>query len=260
MKFVKDDIPKWIKPYAELGPAIELDVKINYENFFWYLMAMCSPPNFEKYLILLHPFWINEKAKGLKKYGTFPQDKDINDNGFERLTYTEFFKLYQEEFELETAKKVKEKIADKYLRKDNKWPKHIWYPAEGEAEMTDLKFITKILIKNYGDVESDFFYVLLKTEKVHEDKILRGRLSELPKVMEFEPEIRDNPNAIYPTNRKDWFIITDYDCPFTFIGGKSELINQILNNKPSGIDIYEIKPKYEQKKASSQQSTVAKNK
>ncbi|MEZ4817530.1 MAG: hypothetical protein R2776_06130 [Flavobacteriaceae bacterium] len=253
MNFVKDDIPEWIKPYAELGPGIELDVKINDDNFFWYLQAMCSPPNFEKYLILLHPFWINYKAKELNKTVDFLREKDVKEEEFERLTYSEFFKNYDEKFNLETAKKVKEKIADKYLRKNNDWPKYIWYPAEGEAELSDLEYITQSLIKKYGDLESDFYYTLMKTKEINEDKILRGNLSELPKVWDFEPEIRDSPSAIYPTNGNDWFIITDYDCPMTFIGGKSELIDEMLKNKPKGIDLYEIKPKYEQKKASSQQ-------
>jgi hypothetical protein len=54
-------------------------------------------------------------------------------------------------------------------------------------------------------------------------------------------------------NRKSLTLIsvTDgYTRPF--IGGKSELIDEMLKNKPKGIDLYEIKPKYEQKKASSQ--------
>ncbi|KAB1160503.1 hypothetical protein F7018_01100 [Tenacibaculum aiptasiae] len=247
MIFVKDDIPKWIKPFAEFGPGIKLDIKINHDNFFWYLQAMCSPPNFEKYLILLHPFWINYKAEKLNKTVSFLREKDINDEDFKRLTYFEFFKKYNEEFKLETAKNIKEKIADKYFREDNDWPKYIWYPAEGEAEFSDLEFIIQLLIKNYGDLESDFFYSLLKTKESLENKILRGKLSELPKVLDFEPEISNSPNAIYPTKGNDWFIITDYDCPMTFIGGKAELINEILRNKPNGIDLYEIKPKYQGK-------------
>lgn len=248
MKFIENKIPEWIKPYVELGPGVSMDVKINDQNFIWYLQAMCCPPNYEKYLVILHPFWINKKVEQLNEKGVFPKESDINDNEFERINYSDFFNRYGEKFELETAIEIKEKIAKEHLRGKNKWPDYLWYPGEGESELTELKIVGSNLIKMYGDVESDFYYVLLKTNETDDNKVLRGKISELDMLVKFEPEIRDNPSGIYPTSGSEWCIITDYDCPMTFVCGSSELIDNILKDKTSDLDIYEIKPKYKAKK------------
>lgn len=251
MKITNTKIPEWILPYAELGPGASLDIKINDQNFIWYLQAICCPPIFERYLVILHPFWINRKVKNLTESGNLTEESAIVHDDFERVSYPEFFEAHGEKFELETAIETKEKIANKEFRIEKEWPKHICYPGEGEPELEDLKLIGKSIIREHGDVVSDFCYDLIRTKELSGNKVLQGKISELESLLNFEPKIVGKPSAIYPSTDKQWCIVSDYDSPLTFVCGSSSLIDNILRDKSSNMDIYEIKPKFRAKIASS---------
>jgi hypothetical protein len=119
------------------------------------------------------------------------------------------------------------------------WPNDIWFPAEGDNEVQQIQRIRDVLIDNYGDIEVNYYYVVLKARSWKTDITYRGRLSELESLWLLD-EVRDSPSAIYP-DTKDWCIVTNYDCDATYIGGSKDLIKSLTSIDQ--YDIYEIVPK-----------------
>lgn len=241
MKLSDRQIPDWIKRQATLGPNVEVDGEQTDDNLFWYLLTVCCPLIFESYAIVLHPFWINWKAKDLIESGLKLTEDQVEEKDFQRLTWTEFLKVFNKVFELNTANSTSIEIQEN-LRKDE-WPVYIWYPEEGNCETPELKFILDKLIENYGNSEVDYFYCLLKTKNWENEIIYRGKLTEF-ECLKSQEDLRDNPTAIYP-DYQSWCIVTDYDLPFTYVGGSKEFIQELTAS--SEFDIYELEPKFEEK-------------
>jgi hypothetical protein len=239
-------LPDWIERQATLGANVSVDGERTEENFYLYLLTVCCPLIFESYAIVLHPYWINWKVKDLISSGLTIKENQVENIHFERVNWTEFFKFYGYDFNVSTANQTQEKISQKLLSgktKQTNWPVYIWFPGEGNCETKELKFIFSRLTDVYGDTESNFYYCLLKTEKLDEEKVFKGKLSEFDELSK-NKDLRDNPTAIFPDN-KTWCIISDYDLPFTYIGGTKEFIDSLIENKE--FDIYEIKPIFNEK-------------
>lgn len=240
-------LPDWIERQATLGPNVKVDGQQTEDNFFWYLLTVCCPLIFESYAIILHPFWINWKAKDLVLSGLTLTDKQVDEQEFSRVNWPNFFKLYGHNFSLDTANQTQEIIRKRLLNDGTKqvdWPVYIWFPGEGNCETVELKYIFSTLTDLYGDLSANFYYNLLKTQEWTEDKMYNGKLSEFDKLTALD-NLRDNPTAVFPDD-KTWCIVSDYDLPFTYIGGTKEFINRLTTNKD--FDIYKIEPKYNEKK------------
>ena len=62
MKIAQKEIEDWIKPFATIvRDTIEVDEKLKEENLFRYFLRLTIPNSFERYAIVLHSFWINNK-------------------------------------------------------------------------------------------------------------------------------------------------------------------------------------------------------
>lgn len=239
-------LPDWIERQATLGPNVMVEGARTDENFYWYLLTVCCPLIFESYAIVLHPFWINWKVKDLVNSGLTIQENQVDGSGFERVSWTNFFEFYNVNFDIETANQTQEKIRQRLLSdepKKSEWPSYLWFPGEGNCETAELKYIFSTLRDLYGDLSANFYYNLLKTQEWIEDKIYKGKLSEFDELATIK-NLRDNPTAIFPDN-KTWCIVSDYDLPFTYIGGTKEFIKRLTTNKD--FDIYEIKPMFNEK-------------
>lgn len=230
-------LPDWIKRQATLGPNVKVDGQQTDDNSFWYLLTVCCPLIFESYAIILHPYWINWKAKDLITSGLTLTEDQLDNKDFKRISWTDFFRIFDYEFNLKTANQTQEKIRQQLLNSGTKktdWPVYIWFSGEGNCETEELKFI----FSKIADQEVNFYYCLLKTQKWEEEKIFKGKLSEFEK-LSLNIELRENPTAIYPDD-KSWCIVSDYDLPFTYVGGTKELIDSLTTNR--NFDIYEIEP------------------
>ena len=196
------------------------------------------PLIFEKYAIVLHPFGINRKIKLLYESGQEVFEDPLNDPETLSISWTDFFKLYNQEFNFKDSYSIQEEIRKEI--KKNSWPPYVWYPAEGNLDKEEFfEIFTKI--KNiYNDQLVNYFYCLLKTKSWESDIIYKGLISEFDKLAN-DDEIKDNPTAVYPDN-KEWCIVSDFDLPFTFIGGSAELIDSITND--TKYEIFQIVPKY----------------
>ncbi|MCC7245134.1 MAG: hypothetical protein IT269_05620 [Saprospiraceae bacterium] len=226
-------LPDWIAKQATLGQKVSLEVEQAEENALRYLLSVCCPQIFESYAIVLGPFWINWKVKELVSSGLILTETDESD--FKRLSWRQFFNLYDKDFEINTAHQIATEI-DKQLT--GNWPPYLWFPGEGNCETEELNFILNQIADRYGDTIVNYYYCLLKTQKWEGDIFYRALISEVDTLKD-KTDIRDNPTAIYPDN-KDWCIVSDYDLPYTYIGGTKELIDSIASN--SAFDIYKIEP------------------
>lgn len=231
-------LPDWIARQASLGPNVEVDTELNDDNAFWFFLTACCPLIFEKYAVILHPFWINHKAKREIESGIKLKEEDLKDSDYESLTWKDFFNRYNFDFQFESAYKTKQQLESK-LRKPA-WPDYVWAPGEGDCEFADLINVCKDIIQIYGDCDVNFFYCLLKTNDWESEILLQDKLSHLDTLYKNE-KLRDSPTAIYPDS-KEWCIVSDYDLPMTFIGGSADLIDKI--KKRTDIEIFDIQPRF----------------
>jgi hypothetical protein len=238
MEKIDPVLPEWISRQASLGPNIKVDGKNNLNTEFWYLLTMCCPLIFEKYAIILHPFWINYKVQELSNNDENIPFDAIKNHEFESLKWKDFFQRYDRKFDLETASIEKEEIRKQLVK--HTWPQYLWFPGEGDLESETLIKVRDTIINVYDDVAVNNYYCLLKTTNWESDIIYKGKISELEKLWT-KDDIRDNPTAIFP-NSKEWCIVSDYDLPFTYIGGSSVLIGELLNLK--NVDLFPITPKF----------------
>ena len=139
---------------------------------------------------------------------------------------------------LKDSNSIKEKISKEIVK--NPWPPYIWYPAEGNLDKEEFSEIFIKIKDLYYDQVVNYFYSFLKTKSWENDIIYKGLISEFDKLAD-QTEIKDNPTAVYPDTR-EWCIVSDYDLPFTFIGGSAQLIDSITNN--TKYEIFQIVPKY----------------
>ena len=237
MRKINSVLPEWIATHASLGDHVKPDVGVEYASNerLWYLLTLFCPLLFESYAVVFHPFWIKSE-KYLSNNNLQPSDKEFD---YKPITWPHFFKLYKEEFDLYSAVEVKEGIR-LLLLKDQYWPSHISFPAEGDMEDTQLQRIRDVILNLYGDIEVCYYYCLLKTTDWFNDEILYlGKLSELEELW-IQEDIRDNPSAIFP-DTKEWCIVTNYDSDVTYIGGSQELLRALTSLQ--GCDVCQIEPK-----------------
>jgi len=238
MKKTDGMLPEWIAKQASLGPNISVEGKQTERNSFWYLLTLCCPLIFERYAIVLHPFWIN---RNLKKSPNLEHPKNAHNKSFERISWPDFFTMYSYPFDLQSANRNMELIRKRIIKTG--WPEDIRYPNEGNCESCELEYILEHIKDIYGDIFINLYYCQLKTQNWEKEIIYQGHLTEF-NLLPSEKEVLDNPTAIYPDN-KSWCIVSDYDLPFTYIGGSKMLIDRITQNSP--FDIYPIEPIFKAK-------------
>jgi len=241
---IKSALPDWIRRQASLGPNVEVQGQLTEENYFWYLLTVCCPLIFESYAIVLHPFWINWKARDLINSGLKLTEEQMDETDFKRINWKDFFPIYLQRFELETANVILHRILRTIQTDiDGEWPEYIWFPSEGDCAVDELKFVFGELTNQKESVEANFYYCLLKTAKWNEERIFKGDLSEFDDLGS-NPHLWGSPTAIFPDD-KSWCIISDYDLPFTYIGARRRIIDSLVRKVE--FDIYRIEPRYLEK-------------
>jgi hypothetical protein len=234
MEKIDAQLPAWIATHASLGDHVDLEDNIEFSpnERFWYHLTLFCPLIFEQYAIVLHPFW-NRSLK----IGKSANDNETEQYDYSPINWHKFFQEHNRELNLKDALTVKDQIASELEIHGRS--KSVTFPAEGDVEKSQIQKIRDVLVDEYGNIEVNYYYVILKTQQWETDITYRGRLSELESLWLLD-DVRDNPSAIYPDN-KEWCIVTNYDCDVTYIGGTKELIKSLTSLDQC--DIYEIEPK-----------------
>ena len=156
-------------------------------------------------------------------------DEEFPEDDFSRVTWKDFHKLKNREFDLNKA--IMESI--KHTHSYNKQMNNELYPDEGLIDKEHLISLVEVVNEIYGNQNIELFYTFLATKNWEKDLIYSGKISELPKLFEIE-NLRLTPSLIYP-KEKNWVVNTDYDLAFSTIGGESKFVSELANRNPNGI-------------------------
>ena len=232
MKEVNKKIENWIKPFATIiGEKIEVDDKLRESNPANYFLKLTLPNRFEKYALALHSYWINYNLPKDEIKEHENEDEELSEDAYSRLNWKEFYKLKRKQFVLNNAILSTIDLNREFTQMNNEL-----YPGEGLLDKEHIESLAEEIRKLYGDEEIDVFYTFLSTSNLEQNKMFECKISELVSLLD-NKELRLTPSLIYPKSKK-WAINTDYDLPFTTIGGEKELIdNLIVRNQD---EIYEI--------------------
>jgi hypothetical protein len=230
-------LPDWIQRQASLGWK-EGNVRPTLDDMFWSMLQNSCPLIFESYAIILHPFGINWKSKELVEAGL---SVSWDAMGVQDFSWKEFFSLYGYNFHVETAYKMQSELM-KQIGRGAGWPVYIWAPAEGCYDPEKLQLIIDQIVRIYGNQPVNYYYIFMSAKKWDEnDFFYVGNLSEFHLLSE-DKDVREKwtPTAIYP-DTKEWCIVSEFDSPFTYVGGSKELIDGIT--KIENIEAFEITPR-----------------
>ena len=233
MKIVDKEIEDWIKPYATIiGDSLNVDEKLRETNPINYFLRVTVPKEFDKYAIALHSFWINNKIPNGKIRYSVNLDEDTPEEDYDRVKWKDFYTLKNENFDLQNFYKSPSKSFNQFEQLNNEL-----FPGEGLMDIEHIKSLIETILDLYGDQEIELFYTFLATSECDKDRIYNGRISELEKLLNSK-ELHLTPSLIYPKER-NWVVNTDYDLPFSFLGGESELISRLVNK--NRYELYELK-------------------
>lgn len=202
---------------------------------YYLALANIIPHNFESYAICLHPigYYQNEQyiepkinnRKSIFKAFEILVNNDMNLND-----------LYRLEGELfENNSKLS------YLSKD-----HWLYLSNGYCSDLQFNFMIDTL-KNLVNNDIYYYYELLKIIGYSEydytkisELLFKGEILTHQE-LQYYSKIHTQPTVLFDNSEK-WVIVTDYDTPYTFIGGEKYFVEKFLNSE---YDIYPITPKYQ---------------
>ena len=112
------------------------------------------------------------------------------------------------------------------------WPRYLTGPDEGMLEGSTCKEIVRSIATATSDFdlsqECFFLYDLIATTNYESDLLYRGRLKSVFDTYQLD-DISSTPTYWWPIDQT-WLVCTDWDLPFTLIGGSEKLISTIMSN------------------------------
>ncbi len=222
MEQIEKNIEDWIKPYATIiGDKIDVGIDLKMENPKKYFLRLTLPNHFESYAIALHSFWINfrvpkDEIKEIQNY-----DIELPEEEFTRVKWKDFYGLKKIPFELNSAILNSVEWKNPFKQMNNEL-----FPGEGLMDEEHLECLVRTVLEIYGNQEVELFYTFLSTQNWDKDLIFSGNINDLPSLIK-KQELRLTPSLIYPKER-NWVVNTDYDLPFSTIGGETKFINKLI--------------------------------
>lgn len=231
MKLINKKIEEWAEPHVAIyGSNRVNDKDLKFSNPAKYFLNLTQPNIFECYAVSLASYWIYE-TDNIQEIKTNINDseEEFPEDDYNRISWKDFYKYKNVEFDFNKA------IIDAVeWKRPFKQMNNELYCGEGLMDKEQLISFVNTVLSIYGDQEIEAFYVFMATDKYEEDELYIGKISELPKLLN---NTFRTPSLIYP-KEKNWLINTDYDLPFSTIGGECKLINQLVENNKD--EIYKI--------------------
>jgi len=231
------ELKDWIAPYLTVnGNHIATDQSLKETNYLKYFVDLTLPNIFQKYAIILHSFWIydlpkdNIKERNHKPSDVLSAELEDEENYFP-ISLTHFYKSKNIEFDLQ-------KTVREYVERDYHFQQmnNEIYPGEGVLDENHIASVCENVIETYGNQEIEIYYIFLATKDWKEDLMYRGKISGLVEFIKNE-ETNLTPSLIYCSEKK-WAINSDYDLPFSIIGGEEEFISKLIKDNP--LEVYNI--------------------
>jgi len=108
------------------------------------------------------------------------------------------------------------------------WPRRICGPEEGYLDITSIASLIKVLQPHTGANRCLFHCWLLTTDEL-ESLVFEGDLADAVLFPHDVPGVHSTPTHWFPEDRR-WFVNTDYDLPFTLVGGSQSLIDDLVGS------------------------------
>lgn len=110
---------------------------------------------------------------------------------------------------------------------EKSWPRFLFSPEEGTLDSTSLQSLFKTLQLFSKNGFCYIYFDLLATEDLNE-QLFEGNLGHFQELDTLR--VRTTPTYCWPKER-NWCLCTDYDLPFTLVGGPKNLIRAICENR-----------------------------
>ena len=237
MKIIEKEPEDWIKHFATIigtREGVDIDENIIKTSGLKACIRWAIPPLYDSYAIIFHSFALNKKmADWYVKESKLSAGFVFNDEGYDRMSWKDFFKHKGKEFDLETT--VSSYISQYGYEGFTSMTNEL-YPAEGGMDIEHLNSLIEIIFSFYGNQDIEAFYTCFSTWD-YEDKLYEGKILELGDLLKDE-NLRLSPSLIYAKD-KSWVVNTDYDLPFSFMGGEQKIISALVTNNKD--EIYEVK-------------------
>ncbi|WFF38366.1 hypothetical protein LU290_08960 [Moraxella nasibovis] len=198
-------------------------------SFYDYYLALANiiPHNFESYAICLHPI------------GYYQNEQYIEPKINNRKSIFKAFEIsVNDEINLDYLCDLESELFQKYSS--------LLYTSNGDCSDVQFNFMINTL-KNLVDNEIYYYYELLKIISYSEydyskisELLFKGEILTHQELQQHS-KISTQPTILFDDSEK-WVIATDYDTPYTFIGGEKYFVEKFLNSE---YDIYPITPKYQ---------------
>ena len=230
-----NELKNWISPYLTvIGKTPAVDKNLKDIDILEYFRKLCLPNIFEKYAVILHSFWIyNLSESQISRMNLNPNEilnaeQEFPEDEYNAVKWIDFYKLKGMNFELKEA--IKDSINWRFPFKQMN---NEMYPGDGIIDEEILKIFGNTILKKYENEEIEIYYISLATANMEEDRMFKGKISELSELIKSE-ETLNTPSLIYSTEKK-WAINSDYDLQFSIIGGEESLINALIQTCPDQI-------------------------
>ncbi|MFN8414724.1 MAG: hypothetical protein U0U66_00180 [Cytophagaceae bacterium] len=181
------------------------------------------PVKFEKYCKIFHPFCLSPDYEKMKdEYWAYSEEDNLVDlDSYLPKPLKILAQILGHNFDKRYST---EKIVSVFGRRQPKW---FLYPAEGTLDSLILPQLTKLLSK-YSKSQICYFHYVQYAISTYETTIFKGVVSELPKTVQVG--FAGTPNTVWPES-KEWYLYTNFDADYTLIGGRKDMINEILSSE-----------------------------
>ncbi|MFC3903710.1 hypothetical protein SAMN05421749_1074 [Acinetobacter marinus] len=233
--------PTWYKTYWTYYQNIRHEVlpidKTQHTNStdlgsFWEIMPLLMPNHFESYAIVLHQHSDADTDRALPKTQRYSRQEIYAKLNIPYLS--------EDIYDLDSYALADSKLWKSELREELFTS---LLQLNGDCHPKQYDFIVNIISTLELNTEVFYHYDLLKVldNSIYQenDKMFFGELLQYSNLVK-ATNIACQPTAIFAKD-SNWAMITDYDLPYTFIGGKLSLIKKLINTQ---YDIYGISPRF----------------
>lgn len=227
----------------------KVDSLENFESRGGNYVTHCIPNVFESYCKVFHNIYedtsINDKTV---TWDDLHKQKPVDLEDPVQKVLNDATTVYGRDFDHDNVIRVRWKVlAERYnllfhdeMNVDSfsrnfptgSWPRYLIGPDEGMLDGSTCKEIVRSIAISTSDFdlsqECFFLYDLIATATYDSDLLYNGPLKSIFDTYQLD-EVSSTPTYWWPTDQK-WLVCTDWDLPFTLVGGSGAFIGKIMSN------------------------------
>lgn len=196
-------------------------------------VSNCLPAKFSAYCKLFHPVYVDPEIEDesiswdrwAKQHGILGSVLDAVDRIVpgRRILWNELAKRYRLSYQAELNE---HSFTARFA--DRSWPRYLLGPDEGTLDREMCETLVSILDSIIEPQRCFFSYGGLSVRSL-EPRLYEGDLRDVLGFLEPNDDLCSTPEYWWPEDRA-WCVCTDWDLPFSLIGGPQLLIDQIVSD------------------------------